>query len=284
MGQSRNFKSIIPLIFFSFLVGFYYPSSASVPSIELATAYKGKIDVSDYFISEKLDGIRARWDGKRLISKGGKIFTPPPWFIAGFPTQALDGELWIARGCFEETLSIVMGADAGERWQKLKLMIFDLPNHKGTFSQRLEGLATLVARTDSPYLELIPQYKLTDKTALMNKLDYIGASSGEGLMLHHQDAIYTPKRSVHLLKLKKYQDAEALVIEHLPGKGKYQGLLGSLLVKIASGETFKIGSGLSDQQRQHPPPVGTMITFKYYGKTARGIPRFASFIRVRNPL
>jgi DNA ligase-1 len=145
-------------------------------------------------------------------------------------------------------------------------------------------LAALVAKSDSPYLELITQYKLTDKRALMDKLDDVAALDGEGLMLHHQDATYTPKRSPHLLKLKKYQDAEATVIGHLPGKGKYQGLLGSLLVQLAGGEKFKIGSGLSDQQRQHPPPVGTIITFKYYGKTARGIPRFASFMRVRNPL
>jgi DNA ligase-1 len=283
MRQSSYFQSIISRIIFCFLLSFYYPSSAATPpSIELATTYRDNIEVSDYWISEKLDGFRARWDGQRLVSKGGNAFNPPPWFIAGFPAQALDGELWIARGSFEETASIVMRDDPGEQWQRVKFMVFDLPGDRGTFSQRLQKLAALVARADSPYLELITQYKLADKTALMDKLDDIAELNGEGLMLHHQDAIYTPKRSSYLLKLKKYQDAEAKVIAHLPGKGKYQGLLGSLLVQLARGEKFKIGSGLSDQQRQHPPPVGAIITFKYYGKTARGIPRFASFMRIKN--
>ncbi|MFT6899471.1 MAG: DNA ligase-1 [Paraglaciecola sp.] len=283
MRQSSYLQSLISRIIFCFLLIFYYPSSAAVPpSIELSTAYRDNIEVSDYWISEKLDGIRARWDGQRLVSKGGNPFNPPPWFIAGFPAQALDGELWIARGRFEETASIVMRTHPGKQWQSLKFMLFDLPNHRGTFSQRLEKLAALVAQANSPYLELITQYKLADKTALMNKLDDVAALNGEGLMLHHQDATYAPKRSAHLLKLKKYQDAEAKVVGHLPGKGKYQGLVGSLLVQLTSGEKFKLGSGLSDHQRLQPPPVGAIITFKYYGKTARGIPRFASFMRIRN--
>lgn len=282
MRHLSYFQSIISRLLYCFLLSIYYPAGAAPrPSIELATPYRDNIEVSEYWVSEKLDGIRARWNGQDLLSKGGTIFNPPPWFIVGFPSQALDGELWIARGSFEETASIVMRDEAGARWQKVKFMLFDLPDDIGTFSQRLQKLTTLVAHVDSPYLQLITQYKLTDNTALMDKLDYIAILNGEGLMLHHQDAAYTHQRSTHLLKLKKYQDAEAKVIGHFPGKGKYRGLLGSLLVQLNSGEKFKIGSGFNDQQRQYPPPVGTIITFKYYGKTARGIPRFASFMRIR---
>jgi DNA ligase-1 len=133
----------------------------------------------------------------------------------------------------------------------------------------------------SPYLQVIPQFKLANKSELMQKLDELVEQGAEGLMLNHHNAYYQDGRSASLLKLKKHQDAEARVIEHIPGKGKYKNMLGSLLVELDSGLQFKIGSGFSDLQRQEPPQINTVITFKYYGLTARGIPRFASFLRVK---
>jgi DNA ligase-1 len=100
-------------------------------------------------------------------------------------------------------------------------------------------------------------------------------------MLHRDDALYRAERTDDLLKLKPHEDAEAQVLEHLPGTGKYAGILGSLLVETEDGVRFRIGTGLSDEQRRNPPPIGSVITFKYHGKTRRGIPRFASFLRVR---
>jgi DNA ligase-1 len=86
------------------------------------------------------------------------------------------------------------------------------------------------------------------------------------------------------LKLKTYEDAEAVVIAHLPGKGKYQGMMGALLVEMPDQRRFKIGTGFSDAQRADPPPIGSTITYKYFGKTSTQLPRFASFLRVRNEL
>ena len=100
-------------------------------------------------------------------------------------------------------------------------------------------------------------------------------------MLHHKQAMYENGRTASLLKAKRYNDAEARVIRLLPGKGKFTGLMGALLVETRQGVRFKIGSGFSLKQRQSPPPIGTWITFKHYGYTARGIPRFASFMQIR---
>lgn len=100
-------------------------------------------------------------------------------------------------------------------------------------------------------------------------------------MLRKPNSSYEAGRSYNLLKVKTYEDAEATVIAHLPGKGKHSGRLGALLVKLPNGIQFAVGSGFSDLERENPPPIGSIITFKYYGYHKSGIPRFASFLRVR---
>jgi DNA ligase-1 len=248
---------------------------------QLARLYHDDIVIKDYYVSEKLDGIRGRWNGSALITRSGNIINAPTWFIKNFPQQTMEGELWLARNSFAKTASIILRKTPNEDWRNIKFMLFDLPEHKGTFSERLSELRLLVDVIASPNLQVIPQFKLANKSELMQKLDELVEQGAEGLMLNHHNAYYQDGRSASLLKLKKYQDAEARVIEHIPGKGKYKNMLGSLLVELDSGLQFKIGSGFSDLQRQEPPQINTVITFKYYGLTARGIPRFASFLRVK---
>jgi DNA ligase-1 len=248
---------------------------------QLARLYHDDIVIKDYYVSEKLDGIRGRWNGSALITRSGNIINAPTWFIKNFPQQTMEGELWLARNSFAKTASIILRKTPNEDWRNIKFMLFDLPEHKGTFSQRLSELRLLVDVIASPNLQVIPQFKLANKSELMQKLDELVEQGAEGLMLNHHNAYYQDGRSASLLKLKKHQDAEARVIEHIPGKGKYKNMLGSLLVELDSGLQFKIGSGFSDLQRQEPPQINTVITFKYYGLTARGIPRFASFLRVK---
>jgi DNA ligase-1 len=253
-------------------------------SQQLANVYQNEITIQDYWISEKLDGIRARWNGSALITRNANIIYAPAWFVKDFPPQTLDGELWLARNSFEKTASIVLRKTPNSDWQNIKFMLFDLPKNTGTFSQRLTEMQLVVETIASPYLQVIPQFKLADQNQLMLKLDTLVTQGAEGLMLNHQAAYYQDGRSANLLKLKKHQDAEARVIAHNPGKGKYKNMMGSLLVefdKLDNGLQFKIGSGFSDMQRQSPPSIGTIITFKYYGLTARGIPRFASFLRIK---
>ncbi|MGK0306095.1 MAG: DNA ligase-1 [Gammaproteobacteria bacterium] len=256
-------------------------------SQQLANVYQDDITVQDYWISEKLDGIRARWNGSALVTRNANIIYAPAWFVKDFPPQTLDGELWLARNSFEKTASIVLRKTPNSDWQNIKFMLYDLPENTGTFSQRLIEMQLLVDAVTSPYLQVIPQFKLANQKQLMLKLDTLVAQGAEGLMLNHHGAYYEDGRSANLLKLKKHQDAEARVIAHNSGKGKYKNMMGSMLVELIElgesdrGLQFKIGSGFSDMQRRSPPSIGTIITFKYYGLTARGIPRFASFLRIK---
>jgi len=259
--------------------------AASKPDLLLAEVYRDGIAVEQYWVSEKLDGVRAYWDGKQLLSRGGERIAAPTWFVADFPKTALDGELWLGRNQFAATFSIVSKLQPiDSEWQLIQYHLFELPNAPGTFTERINALQLLLAQHPSPYLTLVPQFRIADKTKLLEKLRAIEQQGGEGLMLHHQDALYKTGRSSDLLKLKSYQDTEAQVIGYRPGKGKYQGMTGALVVQTADGKTFGIGSGLTDELRQHPPAIGTVITFRYNGFTNKGLPRFARFLRVRQAL
>ncbi len=246
----------------------------------LAKKYTRGIELQEYWVSEKFDGVRARWDGARLISRGGKRFAAPSWFVAGFPRTPLDGELWTGRGLFAKTASIVTRAAPHEGWRQVRYKVFDLPA-AGAFDKRLAKLRALAAAAASPYLEVVGQEKVSSHTALVERLDAITAAGGEGLMLRHGKSRYRGGRSANLLKFKKFDDAEARVVAHHPGKGKFVGMTGSVTVKTQDGLQFKIGSGFTDAQRKNPPPIGAVITFRHQGRTVNGLPRFPVFWRVR---
>ncbi len=252
------------------------------PSIMLAEIYEQGIDISQYFVSEKLDGVRARWDGKQLISRGGFVFTSPDWFTKNFPAVPLDGELWIGRGHYEKTISVVRKHKPHDGWKAVRLMVFDLPAHGGTFDERVKKMKRLATEVDSPYFEIIEQKNFTNEEALKLWLETVVTLNGEGLMLHRKNARYAHGRSQDLLKLKPFADAEATVIGYRPGKGKYTGQTGSLKVRTDQGIVFFIGSGLSNAQRLRPPPLQSRITFRHQGFTKNGIPRFPVFLRIRN--
>ncbi|WP_435234845.1 DNA ligase [Psychromonas sp. PT13] len=271
--------------YFIFVILFAFSSlsqAAAPPNIQLASIYKDDIDIQQYWISEKLDGVRGYWNGTNLISRQGNIFNAPKWFTQHFPDIPLDGELWIGREQFELVSGIVRQFNASEQdWQKITFMIFDMPASKDTFSERIRQMKNIVNQTDSPYLQMIPQQKVTNNSQLQALLETILKEGGEGLMLHRGEAYYQAKRSKDLMKLKKYQDAEAIVLAHLPGKGRNAARLGALRVKTTDGIIFKIGTGFSDHERENPPAIGSTITYQYIGKTKNNVPRFASFMRIR---
>ena len=260
------------------------PMTRAGQGLQLAKSYHENIDVSQYYVSEKLDGVRGRWDGKRLLSKNGNEYFAPKWFIDKFPDVPLDGELWISRGKFEQTVSIVSRHQPGEEWKQIKFMIFDLPGNSLSFEQRVAKIQQLVLASNSPYLKYIEQSTFENKQQLQQYLNDIIAKGGEGVMLHKKAAYYQIGRTESLLKLKAFQDAEAVVIGHTKGKGKYHGMLGALIVKNDNGKVFKIGTGFTTQQRQNPPVIGSVITYKYWGYTNKGIPKFSVFMRIRKTL
>jgi DNA ligase-1 len=191
----------------------------------------------------------------------------------------LDGELWIGRGRYEDVVSVVRKQTPHDSWKGVKFMVFDLPAQGGIFTERVEAMRQLAT---TPYLEIIEQFRLDSNKALMDKLDDISGQGGEGLMLHRQTALYHSGRSDDLLKVKPFEDAEAIVIGYKPGKGKNTGLMGAIKVRMDDGKKFYIGSGFTQQQRKNPPLLGSLVTYRYQGFTQAGIPRFAVFVRQRN--
>ena len=266
-----------------FLCGSLDAALAAKQPLMLASSWQDGPDVSQYLVSEKLDGVRARWDGQALWTRAGHRIAAPAWFTQGWPKQLIDGELWMARGQFEAASALVRSSPADDaQWRKLRFMAFDLPNSTGGFAQRHDQLSRIIAIQPNPNLLAIEQRRLTDTESLHRHLRSIIQSGGEGLMLHHQDNRYSDGRSSGLFKLKPHDDAEARVIGYVPGKGKYTGLVGALLMRTDSGAQFRIGSGLSDAQRANPPPIGSNVTYRYNGLTVHGKPRFPRFLRVRD--
>lgn len=261
--------------------------AASAPALMLAKVYHPGIDLADYWISEKYDGLRGYWDGQQLFTRGGERVHAPAWFTAGWPSTPLDGELWAGRGRFAQASSTVrkqVPDDAG--WRGISFMVFDMPAHGGPFTGRITALNAAVEQIAQPWVVAVAQTRATTHAALQAQMRRVVKAGGEGLMLHRGASLYTATRNGDLLKVKPHEDAEARVLGHQAGQGKYTGMLGALLVEtVASGNAaapgvrFKIGTGLTDAQRRDPPPVGSVVTYRYRGLTDGGVPRFASFVR-----
>jgi DNA ligase-1 len=250
-------------------------------NVLLAQTAPAGVDPSGYLVSEKLDGVRALWDGNTLHFRSGRVVPAPAWFTAKLPATPLDGELWLGRGQFDALSATVRRAQAVDaEWQQVQYRVFELPHGEGTFAERAERLKGVVQTTAWSQLEVIDQYRVANRTALQAKLKAVTAAGGEGLVLHLASAPVTTGRSDVLLKLKAVQDAEAVVVGYTPGKGKYVGKLGALNVQTENGQTFKLGTGMSDLQRQNPPTIGSTVTYTYRDTTPSGKPRFASFLRV----
>jgi DNA ligase-1 len=254
----------------------------AAPAMLLAEQYAAHIDVSQYWVSEKFDGVRAQWDGRILRFRGGGVVPAPAWFTANFPPAQLDGELWIGRDAFDALSGTVRKAEPVDaEWRQVRYLVFELPGAAGDFSMRVQQMRTLVAQAGVPWLLAVEQTRMADHATLMQRLDTVVKAGGEGLMLHRADAPYLTGRSDVLLKLKPWQDAEAVVVGYVAGKGKYTGMTGALEMQMADGQRFRLGSGLSDAQRRQPPPIGTRVTYRYQHLTKNGVPRFPRYLRVR---
>lgn len=247
----------------------------------LANVYRPGVRLTEYWVSEKYDGVRALWDGHSLWTRHGHRIAAPAWFTNGWPANPLDGELWAGAGHFTvASAAAARSAPDDAQWRQLRYMVFDLPQHAGTFDERLQRLRTLPSHRGP--IQTVHHLKLTTEAELHALLARTVRAGGEGLMLRRGASLYRGDRSDDLLKLKQHLDAEAVVIGHVPGRGRHNGRLGALLVRTPEGVTFRLGTGFSDAERQDPPALGSQITYRYAGLHASGAPRFASFVRVRS--
>jgi DNA ligase-1 len=265
-------------------------SSFSPPRLAHAQRYHESVDISQYLVSEKLDGVRGYWDGHKLMTRTGNVIHAPASFTKNWPNAKLDGELWLGRGQFEKLSGIVRRkVPLADDWVDVGFMLFDLHPQLSEinlpFQQRLKKLSALVGQANNRHLQVVPQSSISHKQDLNRRLQEVVKQGGEGLILHRIDAPYRVGRSQDILKLKPHLDAEARVIGHKPGAGKYLGMLGSLKVEgmndsISNGKIFHVGTGFTDDDRSNPPPIGSIITYRFQGYTNSGLPRFSRFLRV----
>ena len=262
-----------------------FARAAAPPEPLLANVLGRHIDPACYLVSEKYDGVRGLWDGQTLRFRSGRTVPAPAWFTERLPRQPLDGELWLGRRRFDELSGLVRRRTPDDTgWRGLRYMVFELPGAGGHFAERVARIAALVQATGWAPLVAAPQSPVADRDALQRRLAHTVAEGGEGLMLHLASAPCSSGRSDVLVKLKPHRDAEATVVAHHAGQGKYAGLLGALEVRTPEDRRFLIGSGLSDAQRRTPPPIGSVVTYRYRDLTNSGLPRFASFMRVHEAM
>lgn len=259
--------------------------AADAPALLLATVYRPGMPLADYWVSEKYDGVRGYWDGRTLRTRGGETVAVPAWFTAGWPAVAMDGELWAGRGRFTHAQSTTRQQQPNDTaWRAMRFMVFDVPQHGGTFDERLPALNTLVERINQSWVQAVVQTRATTDASLQATLQRTVRAGGEGLMLHRGSSLYQTGRSDDLIKVKTHEDTEARVIAHLPGKGRNADRMGALLVEMPTGQRFQLGTGFSDAQRNAPPPIGSWVTYRFRGTHDGGLPRFASFVRVREDM
>ncbi|HLX61789.1 MAG TPA: DNA ligase, partial [Planctomycetota bacterium] len=255
---------------------------SDAPPLLLAHKWEMDLDLTNWWMSEKLDGVRAYWDGKQFLSRQGNIYYAPDWFIEGLPAVPLDGELWIDRKKFQRTVSIVRRQDKSDLWKEVRFLIFDAPAANGGFEGRIAFLKDALAKGASKFAQQHAHERCKNLDALRAELKRIEALGGEGLMLRQPGSKYVAGRSFTLLKVKTFHDAEAVVMGHQAGAGRHKGRMGALLVRLPNGTDFAIGTGFSDRERENPPAVGATVTFRYQELSDAGVPRFPSWVGVRH--
>jgi DNA ligase-1 len=252
------------------------------PRLALAKQFKNEMHSPAYWVSEKLDGIRCYWNGEILLTRNGNKIHAPNWFTQDFPKIELDGELWIAPGSFQLLTRIVLDNKPDVKlWADVSYQVFDLPASRAPFEMRQRQLQTLVDKQSLPHLKHVKQKKISGLVNIQSYLKKAVDKGAEGIMLRTLGSPYVSGRSEHLFKMKLRRDAEARVIAYQSGRGKYENMMGAIWVEMEDGTLFKIGSGFSDQQRKNPPVIGSDITYSYQDLTEKGLPRFASFKRVK---
>jgi DNA ligase 1 len=258
-----------------------FTATAAPPSLQKASIYTGAEDVAGWMMSEKLDGIRGYWNGSALLTRKGKAIHAPDWFVANFPPFALDGELWRTRNDFAFVQSTVLDDVPTEDWRQITYNLFEVPEASGNFAARLDRARSWFKNHPTPHVRIIEQIVCDGPDHLAAFLDKIESLGGEGVIVKDPDLAFHTGRTPYVLKVKNFDDMEGVVIAHRPGEGKLSGMMGSLTLRLDNGVVFNLGTGFTVMQRQHPPPIGAIVTFKYQGYTKNGIPRFASFLRVR---
>jgi len=137
-------------------------------------------------------------------------------------------------------------------------------------------------------IKLAKQIKIKDGSpeAIDKEMQKLVEKGAEGIMLRDPKAPYGPGRKSSIIKVKPAWTEEARVLGYEEGLNSNEGKVGSLLVESLQtpGLKFKLGIGLSDEDRVNPPKKGAVVEYKFNGKMKSGKPRHAAFLRVRHDM
>ena len=243
--------------------------------------------IAPYYMSEKYDGVRAIYKDGVLKTRADTVIQVPKWFEKALTSCSedcsIEGELWLGRSKFDELSGLIRSQNPlDKRWNKVEFRVFDAPHIKGDFSVRKQWFETWVTTLEHKQIKSAGHQLIQNQKQLDEFYQIKVAQGGEGVMVINGASDYQTGRSNDLIKRKPLMDAEATVVGYTKGKGKYEGLMGALIVQDASGREFKIGTGFTVAQRTQPPKIGESITFAFNGFTKNGLPRFARFLRIRD--
>jgi len=259
------------------------PRVARFPGVMLAHTWTADIDPSNWWMSEKLDGVRAIWNGEQLVTRNAVAINAPDWFTASLPQGAmLDGELWMGRGKFQMTSGIVRRNEPSPEWRNIGYKVFDIPMHIGHLRDRYSDIVRLLRK--NPYASPVSQHGITSKSYMLDYFAGVIRDGGEGLIIRDPDSIWIPTRSTTMLKVKSCDECDAIVYGHDKGEGRNENRLGALVCVRAGDITramFGVGTGLSDSDRENPPAIGATVRVGHNGFTDSGVPRFPVFLGER---
>ncbi|RDU63082.1 DNA ligase [Helicobacter ganmani] len=264
------------------LIGWNLTLYAEIPHFKpYAQNLISKGELTQFVMSEKLDGVRGIWNGKNLKTRKDNLIQVPKFWLVNFPPFVLDGELWLTYNHFEKISSIVRDSVSDEsKWQEMTYQVFDVRGvcEKCSLSERLNYLENYLKDFPNPYIKIIPQIPIKNHQHLESYYQEILSKGGEGVILRRNsfsDIGY---------KLKPFADAECIVRGYTQGKGKNINGIGAIWCEgevLGEKKYFKIGSGFSSAMRLNPPKIDTIITYKYQGYTKNKLPRFPIFLRIR---
>ncbi len=255
--------------------------------VMLLTDWNGKDDLTGWLMSEKLDGVCAKWDGQKLWTRSGRQLNPPQWWTDRLPNFPLHGELWGGRGRFQSTSGTVRRTAEDKEWQNIRLAVFNTDwNEMAPFEQRIAMAAAVIhALEPNTVAFIVAQRPIESMQQAMKWYQEVTAQGAEGIVMVNPQAPYIDGRSTHAQRHVPLTRREATVTGHQPGQGAHLGRMGALLVTAEiNGQqvNFRIGTGFSNKQRENPPAIGAVITVAHRGLTDSGVPRFPAFVGVRD--
>lgn len=262
------------------------PNSLRFQRPMLAKDYEGHEGTIVYpcYVQPKLDGIRCITNGQTFWSRNGKVF--PRQNFKHLQTRLpfpflLDGELSLPGGVqdFEDIVSVVKRVGHANS-AHIHFNAFDVITEEPYAARRTQlklvferHLLKIIAknwqRVDTRLVKTHDE--LTQHYARFLERGY------EGMMIRSVFGLYTPSRSLELLKYKPLKEAEFSIVRVKEAKGKDAGT--PVFICEANGSEFAarpMGSLQARRRmwRDRKKLIGQQLTVEFQNWTKYGVPRF----------